>query len=47
MKCPKCGSENVKKDLSVQAYAKGTFFNQYECLDCGYTGTFFPEIKKK
>ncbi|MBD3361599.1 hypothetical protein GF358_02275 [Candidatus Woesearchaeota archaeon] len=42
--CPKCKSTNISKDLSKEAYAKGSFFNQYKCNDCGYTGEFFPEV---
>jgi transposase-like protein len=44
--CPKCKSSNVEKDLSAEAYAKGAFFNQYRCKNCGFRG-IFPEIEEK
>ncbi|MFC1801528.1 hypothetical protein ACFLZB_03610 [Nanoarchaeota archaeon] len=44
--CPKCKSQNIKPDLSVQAYGQGSFFNHFKCNDCGYTGQFFPEVLK-
>lgn len=44
--CPKCKSKDVIPDFSSEAYAKGSFFNQYRCNKCGYTSQFFPEIKK-
>jgi len=45
--CPKCKSIDVEADLSAQSYGKGSFFNQYKCNSCGYTGIFFPEIENK
>ena len=44
--CPKCKSTDISPDLSIQAYGKGSFFNEYKCNKCGYTGQFFPEVKK-
>ena len=44
--CPKCKSEDVSPDLSFQAFAQGSFFNQFKCNKCGYTGQFFPELVK-
>jgi len=41
--CPKCKSKNISADLSAQAYGQGSFFNQYKCNDCDYTGQFFIE----
>ena len=45
--CPKCKSTDISKDFSAQAYGRGTFFNQYKCNNCGYSGQFFPEISEK
>ncbi len=45
--CPRCKSTDISSDLSAQAYGKGSFFNEYKCNDCGYTGQFFPEIVEK
>jgi predicted RNA-binding Zn-ribbon protein involved in translation (DUF1610 family) len=42
--CPKCLSTDVVRDLSLQSYSKGTFFNQFKCNKCGFTGIIFPEI---
>ena len=41
--CPKCGSKDVERDVSVQSYGGGTIFNQFKCNKCGYEGQFFPE----
>ena len=45
--CPRCKSRHVTRDLSVAAYGQGTFFNQYVCDECGYTGIFFPEVTEE
>ena len=45
--CPKCGSEDLSSDLSVQSYAQGGFFNNMVCNNCGFSGQFFPEMDKK
>jgi Zn ribbon nucleic-acid-binding protein len=45
--CPKCKSTDISKDFSVQSYGQGSFFNQYKCNKCGYTGQFFPSVTKK
>lgn len=42
--CPKCKSTDVIPDLSLQSYGRGSFFNQYKCNKCGFTGLFFPEV---
>jgi len=42
--CPKCGSRDVGWDLSLQAYARGSIFNQRRCISCGFSGIFFPEV---
>jgi transposase-like protein len=45
--CPKCKSTDISPDLSISSYGSGTFFNAYKCNKCGYSGMFFPEVKKK
>lgn len=45
--CPKCKSNNVSPDFSVQSFAQGSVFNKHKCNNCGYAGMFFPEIDKK
>ena len=44
--CPKCGSENVKIDPTNVRSAVGLSQPHYLCLDCGFSGQFFPEIDK-
>jgi transposase-like protein len=44
--CPKCGSTNVKADLSQQSFGAGAEFSQYKCADCGYFSMIFPEAEK-
>jgi predicted nucleic-acid-binding Zn-ribbon protein len=44
--CPKCRSMDVSHDMSVEAIARGSVFNNFKCNKCGYTGIFFPEIKE-
>ena len=34
--CPKCKSNEISPDLSVQSFAKGSVFNQYKCNKYGY-----------
>ncbi|MBR9701269.1 hypothetical protein GOV11_05390 [Candidatus Woesearchaeota archaeon] len=41
--CPRCKSEDISPDLSVNAIGKGSIFNSYICNKCGYSGEFFPE----
>lgn len=45
--CPKCLSTNIKPDLSSIAIGRGSIFNQYQCLNCGYTEIFFPEATEE
>jgi len=45
--CPKCKSTDIHADLSTQAFTKGSFFNEYTCNNCGYTGQFFPEVDEE
>jgi len=45
--CPKCGSENVKIDPHNPKAAAGFSTPSYICIDCGFSGTLFPEIEKK
>lgn len=45
--CPKCKSMDLSIDLSVQSYARGSFFNQFKCNKCGYSEIFFPEVLRK
>ena len=45
--CPKCGSENVKVDYTNVKAAAGFGTASYLCLDCGFTGSLFPEIDKE
>ena len=45
--CPKCGSENVKVDHTNAKAAAGFGAASYLCLDCGFTGSLFPEINKE
>jgi len=44
--CPKCGGENVKTDPTNQKAAAGFSTHSYLCMDCGFSGSFFPEIEK-
>lgn len=44
--CPKCGSENVKADPTNVKALVGLSTASYLCLDCGFSGNFFPEIQK-
>lgn len=44
--CPKCGSENVKPDPENVKASVGLSTSSYLCLDCGFTGSLFPEIQK-
>jgi predicted RNA-binding Zn-ribbon protein involved in translation (DUF1610 family) len=44
--CPKCLSTDVVRDLSLESYGKGTFFNQFKCNKCGFTGIVFPEVRQ-
>ncbi len=44
--CPKCGSENVKLDPTNAKASVGLSASVYLCLDCGFTGSVFPEIQK-
>lgn len=44
--CPKCGSENVKVDPTNVRSAVGLSQPYYLCLDCGFSGQFFPEIDR-
>jgi len=39
MKCPKCGSGNVKLDTGGQT-------GKYHCVDCNYTGVLILEEEK-
>lgn len=45
--CPKCGSENVKADPTNVKAAAGFSTFSYLCLDCGFSGSLFPEIHKE
>jgi len=45
--CPKCKSTDISPNFSARAYAKGSFFNEFKCNKCGYTGQFFPEVEVK
>ena len=45
--CPRCKSNDISPDFSIESYAKSSFFNNYKCNNCGYKGQFFPEIKRK
>ena len=45
--CPKCGNENVKVDHTNAKAAAGFGIASYLCLDCGFTGSLFPEIDKE
>lgn len=45
--CPKCGSENVRIDPTNPKAAAGFSAASYLCIDCGFTGQFFPEIDKE
>ncbi|ODS42849.1 MAG: hypothetical protein MSIBF_06150 [Candidatus Altiarchaeales archaeon IMC4] len=45
--CPMCASPDVSWDLSKDACAGASLFNQHKCNNCGYTGIFFPELTKK
>ena len=45
--CPKCLSAKIRPDLSATAIGRGSIFNQYKCLNCGYTEIFFPEADEK
>lgn len=45
--CPKCGSTDISPSLSLKAYGQGSFFSEHKCNKCGYTGMFFPIVKKK
>jgi len=42
--CPKCKCKNLKKDFSIESFARGSVFNDYVCNECGYSGQFFPEV---
>lgn len=44
--CPKCGSEQVKIDPTNPKSAAGLGMLNYMCLDCGFSGSLFPEIEK-
>lgn len=44
--CPKCGSEDVKHDPDNVKASVGLSASSYLCLDCGFTGSLFPEIQK-
>jgi transposase-like protein len=37
--CPKCGSKNIKLVI-------GGKMGMYECKDCGFRGSVFPEAEK-
>lgn len=43
--CPKCGSSDVSKDLSLVALLGGG--GGFECRNCGYKGQFFPEVEEE
>jgi len=45
--CPRCGSEDISPDLSLDNYSSGKIFNSYKCNNCGYSGQFFIEIEKE
>jgi len=45
--CPKCKSQDISPDMSVDSYGQGSFFNAYKCNKCGYSGQFFPEVDEK
>ena len=45
--CPRCKSLDISPDFSVEAFGKGSFFNQRKCNNCEFKGQFFPEIEKK
>jgi len=42
--CPKCKSKNISPDFSRQTFGEQSEFNAYKCNECGYRGSFFPEI---
>ena len=44
--CPKCGSVDVQIDNSMHGSAYG-LPSVFECKDCGFTSSFFPEVDEK
>ncbi len=44
--CPKCGSENIKVDTNPKV-AAGFSPPVYPCIDCGFSGSMFPEIRRE
>jgi predicted RNA-binding Zn-ribbon protein involved in translation (DUF1610 family) len=46
LKCPKCGSTDVKRDLSNPIWGIG-IATPYKCQDCGYRSFFFPKYYKE
>ena len=44
--CPKCKSHDIITDWSVENVARGFANPSFKCNNCGYVGTFFPEIEK-
>ena len=42
--CPKCGSLNIKPDLSNIMILLGGVNPNYKCKNCNYSGILFPEV---
>ena len=45
--CPKCKSDDVSPDFSLQTFGEKSEFNKWKCNKCGYISIFFPEVNKK
>jgi len=42
--CPKCKSKKVSLDWDVEKTMGISTLRHFKCNDCGFIGTFFPEI---
>ena len=45
--CPKCQSKEVITDWSIANIAREFANPSFKCNNCGFVGTFFPEIDEK
>ena len=45
--CPKCKSTDVSLDWEAETSLGLSTLRHFKCNECGFVGTFFPEIDKK
>ena len=45
--CPKCRSTDVSLDLEAETSLGLSTLRHFKCNECGFVGTFFPEIGEK